>query len=46
MKYCIIEFLCCLAQIPGMLNGNHINIFVCGFCFSTFLIILIEEVRE
>ena len=46
MIQCIVLLLCCLAQIPGMLNGNCVSIFVCGFCFSAFLTVLIEEVRE
>lgn len=44
MIRCVVQFLCFLAQIPGILAGNHVNIFCGGFCFAMFLEGLFEEV--
>ena len=40
----VVQFLCFLAQIPGMLIGNHVSIFCGGFCLGIFLACFIREV--
>lgn len=42
----IIEILCCVAQIPGIIKGNLISIFGGIFCFAMLLIMIIYDLYE